>query len=159
MRKSQSVLLMAIVVVIALTGGVLGGTLVSNSLSPTPATVLAENEYELGTAFLVGSPSHPAAHGMTVLKEELAENERTIKLQLEGVPELANINLHVFIDGFEIGTFTVDAEGNGTLTVRTQLDQPGPTIREGSLVEVKTPNTLPPGSLAVSGELVASGTF
>ncbi len=82
---------------------------------------------------------------------------------MEGVPELVNINLHVFIDGIEIGTFTVDTEGNGTLAVRTQLEQPGPARQyvrgEGSLVEVKTRNTLPPGSLSVSGEPAASGTF
>ena len=62
---------------------------------------------------------------------------------------LAGMVLTVFVDGKQVGTFTVNRLGVGDLNLTTQLGQMVPQIRSGSLVQITMAN----------GVLVASGKF
>lgn len=142
MNASRWIMGIALVVVVSLVGGAIGGKLAGGQGQQEP-------EYEYGTAMLEGSEAHPAAHGHATFEAKVKNNERIFKLQLEDAPELARATLNVLIDGTKVGNLKIDGKGNGSLSVKAKGTQPFPAVHDGSLVEVKEAN----------GTLVASGTF
>lgn len=102
-------------------------------------------ELRLETA-LVGSPASPEANGRVRFEEK--NGDRRFELRVENAEEFAGEKVQVFVDGKKAGSIMLDEDGRGRLRVRTDKGNNVPKVRTGSLIEVKSGDTL-----------VASATF
>lgn len=142
MKKSQFFALVVVVAIVGMAGAVVGYRLEDRD----------NDKYHEGVAFLDGSGAYPSAIGMATF--EARPKESIFKLQLQGVPELANTALDIAIrttlaDGIKIGTLKIDGKGKGNITIKVKAGQTFPEIADGSEVALKT----------AVGKTVAEGFF
>ncbi|MBI2852032.1 MAG: hypothetical protein HYX84_02855 [Chloroflexi bacterium] len=167
MNKTRWIMLVAVVAVIGLLGGLAGGKLDSILETEKGTEGIKKQEgsileaYDFGIVFLDGSTAFPDAHGVAVF--EAKRTESILKVRLEGVPELANTTLNVFIelaaaDGaveteVQVGVLSVDSKGRGKYEIKAPAGSGLlPVVDDGSEIRFK--------QTGVSGnKLVASGTF
>jgi hypothetical protein len=113
-------------------------------------SILAEN-YNFGIVFPTGSSSHPSTHGIAVFETKPGPTgqERYLLLQIEDAPELAKSILSVSIDSTIVGSFSINAQGYGTMRLEKKEGEPFVKVHDGSILEIK----------AADNSIVASGSF
>ncbi|MBI4295934.1 MAG: hypothetical protein HY667_02315 [Chloroflexi bacterium] len=97
---------------------------------------MEESEYHNGVALLDGSGPFKNAQG-TAFYEARGTKEVRFKVQLSGVPELANTTIDVIVGDTKVGQMKIDAGGKGKLSVKAK---PGdfPAVTDLTEVTIKT---------------------
>lgn len=116
-----------------------------------PEGSLLAEKYDFGIVFPAGSATHASTHGIAVFetKPGATGTERYLLLQLEDAPELDKSVLTVSLDGTKVGSFSINSKGFGSMAIEVKEGEPFPTVRDGSILEIK----------AADNSIIASGSF